>query len=89
MFTSSISETTETIRIKFCIGDSKLTNFVTIMIVAIRVLEIATGYGVDTKGVEVRLPVEARIFSSLPCPDLFWVPPTLLFYGYRRLFLWG
>jgi hypothetical protein len=45
---------------------------------------IATGYGLDDGGVEVRVPVGSRIFSS-PCrPDRLWGPPNLLSIGY-----WG
>jgi hypothetical protein len=33
---------------------------------------IATGYGLDHRGVGVRVPVEARILSSLRRPDRFW-----------------
>jgi hypothetical protein len=36
------------------------------------VVGIATGYGLDDRGVEVRVPVGVRIFSS-PCrPDWLW-----------------
>jgi hypothetical protein len=41
---------------------------------------IATGYGLDDRGVEVRVPVGSRIFSS---PR---VPPNLLSNACRRLF---
>jgi hypothetical protein len=37
---------------------------------------IATGYGLDDKGIGVRVPVGARIFPS-PCrPDRLWGLPT-------------
>jgi hypothetical protein len=43
---------------------------------------IATGYGLDDKGVGVRVPVGARIFNS-PCrPDRLWGPASLLSNGY-------
>jgi hypothetical protein len=36
-----------------------------------------TGYGLDDQGVEVRVLVEARIFTS-PCrPDRLWGSPDL------------
>jgi hypothetical protein len=39
---------------------------------------IATGYGLDDQGVGLRVPMEAKIFTS-PCrPDLLWDPPSLL-----------
>jgi hypothetical protein len=45
------------------------------------VVSIATGYGLDDRGVGVRVPVGSRIFSS---PSYrFWGPPNLLFDGYR------
>jgi hypothetical protein len=50
---------------------------------------IATGCGMDDRGVGVRVLVGARIFIS-PCrPDLIWDPPSLLSNGYRELFLLG
>jgi hypothetical protein len=43
---------------------------------------IATGYGLDDRGVGVPVPVESRIFSS-PCrPDRLWVPHRLASNGY-------
>jgi hypothetical protein len=47
------------------------------------VVGIATGYGVDDSGVEVRIPVGSRMFSY-PCPpDRLWDSPNLLSIGYR------
>jgi hypothetical protein len=42
------------------------------------VVGIAPGYGLDDRGVGVRVPVGARIFSSPRLPDRFWGPPNLL-----------
>jgi hypothetical protein len=39
---------------------------------------IATGYGLDSRGVGVRVPVGSRIFSSSHHPDRLWGPPNLL-----------
>jgi hypothetical protein len=44
---------------------------------------IATGYGLDDRGVGVRVPVGSRIFSSPRRPDRLWGPPNLLSNGYR------
>jgi hypothetical protein len=50
---------------------------------------IATGYGLDDRRVGVRVPVEARIFSS-PCrPDRLWGPPILVSNGYQGSFPGG
>jgi hypothetical protein len=35
-----------------------------------------TGYVLDDRGVEVRVPVGSRIFSSPHRPDRFWGPPS-------------
>jgi hypothetical protein len=47
---------------------------------------IATGYGLDDRGVGVRVPLGSRIFSA-PCrPDRLWGPPNLLYNEYRALY---
>jgi hypothetical protein len=46
-------------------------------------VSIATGYGLDDRGVGVRVPVRSRIFSSPLRPDRLCGPPTLLSNGYR------
>jgi hypothetical protein len=38
------------------------------------VVGIATDYGLDDRGVGVRVPVGSRIFSSPPRPDRLWGP---------------
>jgi hypothetical protein len=50
---------------------------------------IATGYGLDDRGVGVRVPVGSRIFSSPRRPDRLWGPPNLLSNGYRGSFTRG
>jgi hypothetical protein len=47
---------------------------------------VATGYGLDGRGVGVRVPVGPRLFSSPRRPDRFWGPPSLLSNGYQGLF---
>jgi hypothetical protein len=50
-----------------------------------RAVSIATGYELDDRGAEVRIPIGATFFS-FPCrPDRFWGPPSLLSIGYRGL----
>jgi hypothetical protein len=46
---------------------------------------IATGYGVDGRGVGVRVPVGARFFFSPRRPGRFWSPNSLLSSGYGGL----
>jgi hypothetical protein len=51
-----------------------------------RAVSIATGYGLDNRGVGVQVLVGSRIFSS-PCrPDQLWGAPNLLPNGYQGIF---
>jgi hypothetical protein len=45
------------------------------------VVGIATSYGLDGRGVGVRVPVGSRIFSFSRRPDRLWGPPNLLSNG--------
>jgi hypothetical protein len=47
---------------------------------------IATGYGLDDRGVVVRVPAGSRIFSSPRRPVRLWGSPSLLSNGYWGLF---
>jgi hypothetical protein len=47
---------------------------------------IATGYGLDSRGVGFRVTVGSRIFSSPRRPGRLWGPPSFLSNGYRGLF---
>jgi hypothetical protein len=49
------------------------------------VVGIATGYGLNDRGVGVRVPVVSRIFSSPRRPDRIWGPPNLVSNGYRGM----
>jgi hypothetical protein len=53
------------------------------------VVGIATGYGLDDRGVGVRVPVGSRIFSSPRRPHRLLGQPNLLSNGYRSLFPQG
>jgi hypothetical protein len=46
---------------------------------------MATGYGLDSRGARVRVPVGARFFFSQRRPDRFWGPRSLLSNGCRGL----
>jgi hypothetical protein len=50
------------------------------------VVGIATSYGLDDRGVGVRVPVGLIIFTSTNRPDRLWDPPNLLSNRYRGLF---
>jgi hypothetical protein len=45
---------------------------------------IATGYGLDGRGVGIRVLLGARIFSYTRRPDQLWGPPSLLSLGVKR-----
>jgi hypothetical protein len=51
-----------------------------------RAVGIAPGYGLDDRGVGVRVPVGSRIFCSPRRSDRLWSPPNLLSDGYRKIF---
>jgi hypothetical protein len=53
----------------------------------VSVVGIATGYGLDDRGVGVRVPVESRISPNRP--DRLWGLPNLLSNGYRGISLQG
>jgi hypothetical protein len=47
------------------------------------VVGVATGYGLDDRGVGVRVPVGSRIFSSPRRPDRLWGHPASYQMGIR------
>jgi hypothetical protein len=49
------------------------------------IVRIATSYGLNDRGVGVRVPLGSRIFSSSRRPDRLWGPPNLLSVGYGGL----
>jgi hypothetical protein len=50
------------------------------------VVGIATGYGLDDRGVGLQVTVGVRIFTSSRRPDRLWGPPNLLSNGYLGFF---
>jgi hypothetical protein len=46
-------------------------------------------YGLDERGVGVRVTVGSRIFSSQRRPDQLWGPHTLTYNGYQGFYLGG
>jgi hypothetical protein len=49
----------------------------------IRSIGIADGYGLDDRGVGVRVPVTSKLFSSPRPPDRLWGPSSLLYNACR------
>jgi hypothetical protein len=50
-------------------------------------VDVATGCGLDDRGVGVPVPVGSRIFTSPRRPYRLWGPPSLLSSGYWGSFL--
>jgi hypothetical protein len=50
------------------------------------VVATATAYGLDDRGVGVRVPVKSRTFTSPYRPDRLWGSTALVFNKYRGLF---
>jgi hypothetical protein len=53
------------------------------------IVGIATGCGLDDRGVRVRVPVGSKVFSSPRRLDRLWGSPNLLSNGYRGSFPGG
>jgi predicted porin len=47
------------------------------------VVGTATAYGLDDRGVELRVSVGSKIFTSAYRPNRLWGPPNLVYKGYR------
>jgi hypothetical protein len=60
------------------------TTYVIKFSIYLSVVGTATGYGLDDRGIGVRVPVGSRIFFSPSRPDRLWGPPNLLSPGVTR-----
>jgi hypothetical protein len=80
-----------TASIKISVLFGFFTSNVAVILSRVSAVGIATGYGLDDRGVGVQVPVGSNIFSSPRRPDHLWVPPSLLSKsnGYRGGFCPG
>jgi hypothetical protein len=58
-------------------------------VIFLRITTWITGYGMDDRGVGVRVPVGSKILSSPRLPDRLRGPPNLLSNGSAGLFFGG
>jgi hypothetical protein len=68
--------------------ESRGVNFLVDLMLPSRgiVVGVATAYRLDDRGVQARIPIGSRIFTSLYRPDRPWGPHDLLSDGYWETF---
>jgi hypothetical protein len=81
VYHSSFPEVQQFLNVNFLHSPQKTVKMFKILFIYVGV-EIATGNGLDCRGVGVRVPLGLRFFSFPRRPDRLWGPPSFLSMGY-------